>query len=109
MQKPTKAFIEMLRETADKLQGVVAELYPQDSAENIKRTSLSPTELRSLAAEYEVKINAENAVIEQVAQHIASKWQDETSPNLSAFLTERSREIARHIAADFDIKPKARA
>ncbi|PVA66178.1 hypothetical protein [Mycobacteroides abscessus] len=102
MQKPTKAFADMLHELADKLQAVLAEMYP--AADNQGALFVSPNSLRATAEQY-----AENAeregIAEQMAQQIATAWTN--SPQYMPTAIERARPLVAVILATFDVTPKA--
>ncbi|MBV0920640.1 hypothetical protein KC238_25625 [Mycobacteroides chelonae] len=51
MQKPTKAFADMVAETADKLQAILTEIYPD--GDNQGALFVSPHHLRQMAKRYE--------------------------------------------------------
>lgn len=50
MQKPTKAFADMVTETADKLQAILTEIYPD--GDNQGALFVSPNHLRQMAQRY---------------------------------------------------------
>ncbi|MDM2382285.1 Uncharacterised protein [Mycobacteroides abscessus subsp. abscessus] len=51
MQKPTKAFADMVTETADKLQAILTEIYPD--GDNQGALFVTPNHLRQMAKRYE--------------------------------------------------------
>ncbi len=50
MQKPTKAFADMIAETADNLQAILTEIYPD--GDNQGALFVSPNHLRQMAQRY---------------------------------------------------------
>ena len=57
MQKPTKAFADMVAETADKLQAILTEIYPD--GDNQGALFVSPNHLRQMAQRYAEQAEAE--------------------------------------------------
>lgn len=81
MQKPTKAFADMIAETADNLQAILTEIYPD--GDNQGALFVSPNHLRQMAQRYAEQAANNSAariggglVTETSKIYVASSWRN---------------------------------
>jgi hypothetical protein len=103
MQKPTKAFADMMRELADKLQAVLTEMYPD--GDNQGALFVSANSLRATAKQYTETAERELAA-DTLTAFLVGYWH--TSPPTHGAI-EAARAEAAALLAKFDIRPKAGA
>lgn len=100
MQRPTKAFADMMCELADKLQAVLGEMYPDADSDLL---IASPKSLRDQARRY-AEIAERADVTESLTEFLSSYWYLVPSTPAS---TEAARAEALALLEKFDIRPKA--
>ncbi|MEC4840517.1 hypothetical protein R2360_13620 [Mycobacteroides chelonae] len=106
MERPTKAFLEMVTELADKLEAVSREILPARTDEDVRARPWSPCGLRAYVRDETAKLDAADELVEGLARSIARMFPAaDVRPEFN-FAVETSRTIARHIATEFDVKPK---
>ncbi|AMU39211.1 hypothetical protein A3N99_02645 [Mycobacteroides abscessus] len=105
MQKPTKAFADMMHELADKVQAVLTEMYPD--GDNQGALFVSANSLRATAKRYAETAERDLAA-DTLTAFLASYWHAYTAPPTQSAI-EAAHAEASALLAKFDIRPKAGA
>lgn len=101
-REPTRALLEMVSEVADKLADITPLIDPETTT--IAGRAWSPNGLRQYVAEWTDKLDADDALIEQLTQCIAGFFTQSTQYERVA--RERATPLVYLILANFDVKPK---
>lgn len=102
----TRAFLEMVGEAADKLEAVAREIGSDayGDANHPDQCFWSAASLRRYVTDEAARLDAEDALAEQLVQCIAGFLTN--SQQYEKLARERANPIARLVLANFDVKPK---
>ncbi|QST88861.1 hypothetical protein PROPHIGD39-2_6 [Mycobacterium phage prophiGD39-2] len=104
MPEPTRTLLQMASELADQLESVSRKIGLASAGFTASSRPWSPDGLREYVNKWTNKLDAEDALIEQLTQCIAGFFTQSTQYERVA--RERATPLAYLIYANFDVKPK---